>query len=97
MARFDLQIEDYESDSKAIETIRHFLQSKPNVLPENVRHAILEDIASFHAPFEWIDGPLIEAMKNGDILLLDELNLAEDAVLERLNRCDLLGQKTDLI
>ena len=37
------------------------------------------------ALFEWKDGPLITAMKSGDIFLLDELSLAEDAVLERLN------------
>jgi len=35
--------------------------------------------------FEWHDGPLVEAMKNGDILLLDEISLADDSVLERLN------------
>ena len=38
------------------------------------------------ALIEWVDGPLVQAMKQGDVLLLDELNLAEDAVLERLNR-----------
>jgi len=38
------------------------------------------------APFEWVDGPLVVAMRRGDIILIDELNLAEDAVLERLNR-----------
>lgn len=38
------------------------------------------------APFEWVDGPLVEAMRHGDVLLIDEVNLAEDAVLERLNR-----------
>jgi midasin len=37
------------------------------------------------APFAWEDGPLIKAMRNGDILLVDELSLAEDSVLERLN------------
>jgi midasin len=95
MARFDLQISDSEPDSKVIQRIKDFLQSESNVLPDNIRHIVLQDIASFHAPFEWIDGPLIDAMKNGDILLLDELNLAEDAVLERLNRCDLLDQKTE--
>ncbi len=42
--------------------------------------------ASARAPFEWADGPLITAMRQGDIILIDELNLAEDAVLERLNR-----------
>ena len=36
---------------------------------------------------EWADGPLVQAMKAGEALLIDELNLAEDAVLERLNRC----------
>lgn len=35
--------------------------------------------------FEWVDGPLVTAMRNGELLLLDELSLAEDAVLERLN------------
>ncbi|GAB4814206.1 hypothetical protein N2152v2_001252 [Parachlorella kessleri] len=42
-------------------------------------------VAGVRAPFEWVDGPLVEAMKRGDIILVDELNLAEDAVLERLN------------
>ncbi|OBZ68834.1 Midasin [Grifola frondosa] len=37
------------------------------------------------AMFEWCDGPLIEAMRNGDVFLLDEISLADDSVLERLN------------
>jgi midasin (ATPase involved in ribosome maturation) len=39
--------------------------------------------------FEWIDGPLIEAMQKGDLFLADEISLADDSVLERLN--SLLG------
>lgn len=35
--------------------------------------------------FEWSDGSLIQAMKNGDFFLLDEISLADDSVLERLN------------
>ncbi len=35
--------------------------------------------------FEWVDGPLVDAMRKGDLFLLDEMSLAEDAVLERLN------------
>ena len=35
--------------------------------------------------FEWADGPLIETMREGHMFLLDEMSLAEDAVLERLN------------
>ena len=42
--------------------------------------------AQASAPFEWVDGPLVMAMRQGDMILIDELNLAEDAVLERLNR-----------
>ena len=37
------------------------------------------------ALFEWADGPLVCSMKDGSLLLLDEMSLAEDAVLERLN------------
>ena len=48
--------------------------------------AMAESAAVARAPFEWADGPLVTAMRQGDIIRIDELNLAEDAVLERLNR-----------
>ena len=35
--------------------------------------------------FKWYDGILIDAMKKGQFLLIDEINLANDAILERLN------------
>ena len=35
--------------------------------------------------FEWVDGALVEAMKRGEPFLLDEISLADDSVLERLN------------
>lgn len=35
--------------------------------------------------FLWQDGPLVQAMKGGDIFLVDEISLADDSVLERLN------------
>lgn len=44
-----------------------------------------EAAAAARAPFVWADGPLVTAMKQGDVILIDEINLAEDAVLERLN------------
>ena len=40
---------------------------------------------NYSALFEWADGPLVCSMKDGSLLLLDEMSLAEDAVLERLN------------
>ena len=35
--------------------------------------------------FEWCDGPLVSAMKEGAVFLMDEISLADDSVLERLN------------
>ena len=39
----------------------------------------------YNSLFEWQDGPLVECMKQGDVFVLDEINLADDAVIERLN------------
>ncbi|XP_067947567.1 midasin-like [Watersipora subatra] len=35
--------------------------------------------------FEWQDGPLVSSMLSGSVLLVDEISLADDSVLERLN------------
>ncbi|XP_043076462.1 midasin [Puntigrus tetrazona] len=35
--------------------------------------------------FEWHDGPLVMAMKQDGVFLMDEISLADDSVLERLN------------
>ena len=42
-------------------------------------------LVRLNAIFEWHDGPLVEAMRNEDIFLMDEISLADDSVLERLN------------
>lgn len=46
---------------------------------------IEKNIARLNALFEWTDGSLITAMKTGQFFLLDEISLADDSVLERLN------------
>lgn len=43
------------------------------------------ELQALNALFEWSDGPLVHAMQAGDLLLLDEVSLADDSVLERLN------------
>ena len=35
--------------------------------------------------FQWVDGPLVQAMKTGGVFLADEISLADDSVLERMN------------
>ncbi|KZV73642.1 hypothetical protein PENSPDRAFT_268056 [Peniophora sp. CONT] len=42
-------------------------------------------LARLGAIFEWHDGPLVTALRSGSVFLLDEISLADDSVLERLN------------
>ena len=35
--------------------------------------------------FKWIDGILLNAIKNNDWLIIDEMNLANQSILEGLN------------
>lgn len=46
--------------------------------------------------FEWANGPLILSMTEGGFFLADEISLAEDSVLERLN-CVLEPERTILL
>ncbi|KAJ6240735.1 midasin-related [Anaeramoeba flamelloides] len=55
---------------------------KNNIQTINV---INKQINEYKALFTWYDGPLVKAMKEGDLFLIDEISLAEDSVLERLN------------
>ncbi|KAL4918208.1 P-loop containing nucleoside triphosphate hydrolase protein, partial [Aspergillus aurantiobrunneus] len=47
--------------------------------------SVERNIGRLNALFEWTDGSLITAMKTGQFFLLDEISLADDSVLERLN------------
>ena len=50
-------------------------------------------LADGRISFEWRDGPVLKAIREGAWLLLDEMNLASQAVLEALNSCfDFRGQ-----
>ncbi|KAI9799096.1 MAG: hypothetical protein M1833_004290 [Piccolia ochrophora] len=46
---------------------------------------IRDNVSKISILFEWSDGALVRAMKAGDHFLLDEISLADDSVLERLN------------
>jgi len=49
---------------------------------------VSDDSQNTAAPiFRWCDGILLSAIKNGDWVVLDELNLATQSVLEGLNSC----------
>ncbi|XP_013402851.2 midasin-like [Lingula anatina] len=51
-----------------------------------VRHANSQEGSSDSKKlFDWVDGPLVTSMKEGAMFLADEISLADDSVLERLN------------
>jgi midasin len=56
-------------------------QSLPASLVSNIGSAMRRS----KALFEWADGSLVHAMRSGHFFLLDEISLADDSVLERLN------------
>lgn len=52
---------------------------------EQIKLDILQLKQKWQTIFLWQDGPLVQAMKDGDLFLVDEISLADDSVLERLN------------
>ncbi|KAL8689253.1 MAG: hypothetical protein Q9218_005036, partial [Villophora microphyllina] len=54
-------------------------------VPMQTREALENGLAQLNVLFEWVDGTLVHAMKAGQHFLLDEISLADDSVLERLN------------
>ncbi|KAF0928097.1 hypothetical protein E2562_037875 [Oryza meyeriana var. granulata] len=64
-----------------------FLQVPHNDLGamEQIKLDLMQLHKRWQAIFLWQDGSLVQAMKNGDLFLIDEISLADDSVLERLN------------
>ncbi|KAI2789206.1 Midasin [Penicillium oxalicum] len=54
-------------------------------MDQSVVYRIEKNLIRCNALFEWSDGSLITAMRTGQFFLLDEISLADDSVLERLN------------
>ncbi|KAI1334176.1 hypothetical protein F5Y15DRAFT_421135 [Xylariaceae sp. FL0016] len=54
-------------------------------IPDDVQRRIAANEIKSKALFEWADGSLVQAMRDGQFFLLDEISLADDSVLERLN------------
>lgn len=78
--------DESESDISALlEGYDALLREDPNMVSEEMRNSVEQKRARFRALFEWSDGSLVHAMRNGQPFLLDEISLADDSVLERLN------------
>lgn len=73
-------------DSKLEDLIKKFNSIDDfKTVDSEVIDAVRKDIVNSQILFEWNDGPLVNAMKSGNLFLLDEISLADDSVLERLN------------
>ncbi|OAV87958.1 hypothetical protein PTTG_03235, partial [Puccinia triticina 1-1 BBBD Race 1] len=69
------------SEKALVERMRSVTDSKS----VDQAQAALSDLKRSTALFDWSDGPLIQAMQERDHVLLDEISLADDSVLKRLN------------
>ncbi|KAG0703770.1 P-loop containing nucleoside triphosphate hydrolase protein [Suillus ampliporus] len=81
-------ISDAPSDSKQLlSRINTLLKTGKDLDPSLLTplRDIQENLNRICCLFEWHDGPLVRAMRGGDVFLLDEISLADDSVLERLN------------
>lgn len=71
------------------ETLLEKYRTAVSQTPEKFSPQVLRDvekaITKAKALFEWSDGSIVQAMRKGHHYLLDEISLADDSVLERLN------------
>jgi midasin len=73
-------------DAEALVNIYNSLSSElKERIPTDLQVRIEDGQRKAKALFEWSDGSLVQAMKGGHFFLLDEISLADDSVLERLN------------
>ncbi|KAK4546637.1 hypothetical protein LTR36_001854 [Oleoguttula mirabilis] len=76
----DALLDDYDRAVKALDT------SESSIYRSSELHLDIQTARTrFKALFEWTDGSLVQAMKEGAFFLLDEISLADDSVLERIN------------
>ncbi|RDA83003.1 hypothetical protein CP532_4393 [Ophiocordyceps camponoti-leonardi (nom. inval.)] len=73
------------STEEKLQAYRSLDQASIAKLPQELVQRVSANETRAKALFEWSDGALVEAMRGGNFFLLDEISLADDSVLERLN------------
>lgn len=74
-----------EDDDALLSFYNRLSAEEKQHIPEETRQRIEDNQRKANALFEWSDGSLVQALKDGSFFLLDEISLADDSVLERLN------------
>ncbi|KAI6016225.1 hypothetical protein EDC04DRAFT_2881627 [Pisolithus marmoratus] len=85
--RFSLDSPTFQ-DAVAVLGRAGFVDVPSDDVEDLLRTSLLElrgALVKSQALFQWHDGPLVRAMREGGVFLLDEISLADDSVLERLN------------
>lgn len=62
-----------------------FLKLQSLEIPLDTLALLTQKLKKAMTLFEWVDGPLVQAFIQGEYFLVDEISLADDSVLERLN------------
>ncbi|RDA90373.1 hypothetical protein CP533_5634 [Ophiocordyceps camponoti-saundersi (nom. inval.)] len=73
------------STEEKLQVYRSLDEASIAKLPRELLQRVSANETRAKALFEWPDGALVEAMRGGYFFLLDEISLADDSVLERLN------------
>ncbi|XPT03346.1 AAA ATPase midasin [Ascochyta lentis] len=80
------EVDPHTLDQEALLHLYDELNKEPTVvIRDDLRLSIRINRIKAAALFEWADGSLVNAMRTGQYFLLDEISLADDSVLERLN------------
>ncbi|KAJ8113010.1 hypothetical protein OPT61_g4755 [Boeremia exigua] len=81
-----LEVNPHTLDLDALLHIYDQVEQEPAItIRQDLRVSVRINRIKIGALFEWADGSLVNAMKTGQYFLLDEISLADDSVLERLN------------
>ena len=77
--------QQHEVSESSLKTVLSQIKSDEIRLDPSVKPQLLNQGKRCLKLFEWVDGPLVESFLSGDYFLIDEISLADDSVLERLN------------
>jgi midasin len=97
MGKLDFSFPQDFKTSKLLEVEALYKKVRDLITDDAVILELDDLIGKAKALFEWTDGPLVKAMISGDMFLLDEISLADDSVLERLNSVLEPGRQLTLV
>ncbi|KAK9466820.1 hypothetical protein V1512DRAFT_275936 [Lipomyces arxii] len=81
----DLKVAGVKTNSSDLDELLNLFDSAGEMADHDCKQRVTDLRNRLKILFEWCDGSLVQALKQGDFFLLDEISLTDDSVLERLN------------